>query len=221
MALCENLIVGTCYLCLIPLFLTRCIRYRLVATFGKTTIRRFSADASEMHQIGARDFEDLLQVCWCGSRVDEHFGANLLQCAIPCFEGLLPSPDDERISALLYVMAYWHSLAKMRMHTESSVKLLDAVYTAMGSHLRHFEQVICPRYVTKETQKEYAKRVRAASGKKAASTTAPASGGQKPRIFNLSTIKAHLLGYAPRYIRMYGPLDMLSTMKVSNSILLT
>lgn len=142
----------------------------------------------------------------------------------------MPSPDNERILALLYVMAYWHSLAKMRMHTESSVKLLDAVYTVMGSHLRHFEQVICPRYVTKETQKEYAKRVRAASRKKSASTAAPAtasttapaptSGGQKPRTFNLSTIKAHLLGYAPRYIRMYGPLDMLSTMKAGNCILL-
>lgn len=117
-------------------------------------------------------------------------------------------------------MAYWHGLAKMRMHTESSVQLLDATYTVMGSHLRHFEQVVCPRYITKETQKEYAIRIRAASRKKSASVAplTPAASGQKPRSFNLSTIKAHLLGYAPRYIRMYGPLDMLSTMKVLISL---
>ena len=30
----------------------------------------------------------------------------------------------------------------------------------------------------------------------------------------MSTIKIHLLGYAPYYIKLYGPLDMLSTMKV-------
>lgn len=34
-------------------------RYRLVAPFGRTAIRRFVDNASEMHQIGARDFEDL------------------------------------------------------------------------------------------------------------------------------------------------------------------
>lgn len=37
-------------------------RYRALSTFGKTTIRRFARNASEMSQLGARDFEDLLQV---------------------------------------------------------------------------------------------------------------------------------------------------------------
>jgi len=38
-------------------------RYRLVPTFGRSTIRRFCNNASEMKKLAARDFEDLLQVC--------------------------------------------------------------------------------------------------------------------------------------------------------------
>jgi hypothetical protein len=46
-------------------------RYRAVPTFGRSTIRRFSNNASAMKKLAARDFEDLLQVakhmlvyCW-------------------------------------------------------------------------------------------------------------------------------------------------------------
>lgn len=42
--------------------LTTIIRYRLVPTFGRSTIRRFSTNASEMKKLAARNFEDLLQV---------------------------------------------------------------------------------------------------------------------------------------------------------------
>jgi len=36
--------------------------YRQIPTFGQDTIRRFTANASAMRKLGARDFEDLLQV---------------------------------------------------------------------------------------------------------------------------------------------------------------
>ena len=38
------------------------IRFRLVPTFGRSTIRRFTTNASEMKKLAARNFEDLLQV---------------------------------------------------------------------------------------------------------------------------------------------------------------
>ena len=38
------------------------IRYREIPTFGAGTIRRFASNASAMKKLGARDFEDLLQV---------------------------------------------------------------------------------------------------------------------------------------------------------------
>jgi hypothetical protein len=104
----------------------------------------------------------------------------------------------------------------MRMHTESSVKLLDDAHTAMGTHLRHFERVVCAKYATQETEKEYAKRVRAQvpDGKNSTALTLRSTGGRRPEVFKLSTIKAHLLGYHPRYIRLYGTIEMLSTMTV-------
>jgi hypothetical protein len=37
-------------------------RYRQVPTFGRSTIRHFSENASGMKKLAARDFEDLLQV---------------------------------------------------------------------------------------------------------------------------------------------------------------
>jgi hypothetical protein len=37
-------------------------RFRQVPTFGRSTIRRFSTNASEMKKLAARNFEDLLQV---------------------------------------------------------------------------------------------------------------------------------------------------------------
>lgn len=40
-------------------------RYRLIPTFGKDTIRRFSANSSEMKKLAAHNFEDLLQVFIC------------------------------------------------------------------------------------------------------------------------------------------------------------
>jgi hypothetical protein len=42
--------------------LTSTIRYRKIPTFGAATIRKFSANASKMTRMAARNFEDLLQV---------------------------------------------------------------------------------------------------------------------------------------------------------------
>lgn len=50
----------------IPVFVFSYIdfcRYRLIPTFGKDTIRRFSANSSDMKKMAAHNFEDLLQVC--------------------------------------------------------------------------------------------------------------------------------------------------------------
>jgi hypothetical protein len=81
--------------------------------------------------------------------------------------------------SLLYVLAYWHGLSKMRMYTKSSVKLLNDAHTAMGTHLRHFERVVCAKYATQETEKKYAKRVQAQvrDGKNSTVLTLCSTGG--------------------------------------------
>jgi len=41
-----------------------CDSYREIPSFGRDTIRRFSANCSELKKMAARDFENLLQVCY-------------------------------------------------------------------------------------------------------------------------------------------------------------
>lgn len=38
------------------------LSYRLISTFGRDTIRKFTSNTSEMKKMAARDFEDILQV---------------------------------------------------------------------------------------------------------------------------------------------------------------
>ncbi|KAJ3537255.1 hypothetical protein NM688_g6717 [Phlebia brevispora] len=169
-------------------------RFRQVPVFGENTIRKFAANVSDMSNMAALHYEDILQ------------------CSIPVFEGLLPEPYNTHIQALLYSIAYFHCLAKMRLHTDTSVALLDHAYSVMASHLRHFHTVICPRFQTKETTREYTARMRAQANGTARGPVATESSGRKPRSFNMSTIKMHLLGYYATYIPLYGTTDGYNTM---------
>ncbi|KAI0039303.1 hypothetical protein FA95DRAFT_1451096, partial [Auriscalpium vulgare] len=175
-------------------------RFRAVSSFSG--IRSFADNVSDMKKIAARDFEDILQ------------------CAIPCFEGLLPAPHDLSTSELLYTLASWHALAKMRMHTDPSLAILQDATSALGVRLRYFAYITCAAFETKETEREYAARVRAES-QRAPSTIAgpsslsapprPATNGRRPRTFNLRTIKTHFLGDYVPFIRYSGTSDGVTT----------
>lgn len=105
----------------------------------------------------------------------------------------------------------------MRLHTETSVRLLEDAYSAMARQLRTFAEDVCPKFDTWETPSESAKRLRAQPLQNAPSsnstvTTPPA---RKRRRYHLRTIKTHLLGYYPAYIRRFGTTDSYSTKIVS------
>lgn len=137
------------------------------------------------------------------------------QCALPCFEGLLPPVHDKTISSLLYVLAYWHGLAKMRIHTESSLTTLDHATTVLGAELRYFEGMTCPEFTTHETSSEAAARARALarqnSQRGGGPTAISVQSGRRERKFNLRTVKTHFLGdYVPT-IRHMGTTDSYNT----------
>ncbi|KIL54289.1 hypothetical protein M378DRAFT_19051 [Amanita muscaria Koide BX008] len=172
-------------------------RYRLVSPFGGT-IRGFSSNASGMKKLAARDFEDLLQ------------------CAIPVFDGLLPAPHDKIVKNLLFELATWHALAKLRLHTESTLRSLETSTKRLGAVLREFKKVTCAVYITKELPSEEAARGRryAALRSQQAPQPAPevargnsAKAGKQEKQFNLSTYKLHALGDYPAAIRMFGTSD--------------
>ena len=50
-------------------------------------------------------------------------------------DGLLPEPYNVQLLVLLYCLAEWHALAKLRMHTEHTLEGLDKATTEIGHEL--------------------------------------------------------------------------------------
>lgn len=105
---------------------------------------------------------------------------SLVQCAIPAFEGLLPSPHDERVTGLLFTFGRWHGFAKLRLHTDHTLKILDDLTSQLGEDMRAFLDKTCSKFETKELAREYQARKRREARKsqsKAASNAAPPAPG--------------------------------------------
>ncbi|KAJ8494675.1 hypothetical protein ONZ51_g2145 [Trametes cubensis] len=169
-------------------------RFRQVPTFGRSTIRRFAHNVAEMKRMAARDFEDILQ------------------CIIPCIENLVVTEHNETILTLLYHVAYWHALAKMRMHTDRSLALLTDATTILGRALRFFAHVTCAAFDTKESRSEYDTRKRAeARRQKTIATSLTTLSGRRPRGLNLKVVKLHFLGDYVRTIKRFGTSDSYTT----------
>ncbi|KAF9470573.1 hypothetical protein BDN70DRAFT_821197, partial [Pholiota conissans] len=175
-------------------------RYRQIPTFGSDTIQKFTNNVSSMKKLAARDYEDLLQ------------------CAIPVFEGLLPDEDDTIVHNLLFELTTWHGLAKLHLHTESTITALEASSSRLGDALRLFSDTTCERYETCELPSEAAargrrqaalKRRRAGSVKR--TSTGKSSTAARKRKFNLACYKPHSLPDYPKAIRMFGTTDNYST----------
>ncbi|KAG2057433.1 hypothetical protein BDR06DRAFT_969243 [Suillus hirtellus] len=86
--------------------------------------RKFASNTSEMKKMAAHDFEDILQ------------------CAIPVFDGLLPEPHNTNILALL----------------DEMLNLLDAATVTLGKQLRHFQKFTCSAFKTQELKQESERR---------------------------------------------------------------
>ncbi|KAG2059281.1 hypothetical protein BDR06DRAFT_979903 [Suillus hirtellus] len=196
-------------------------RYRQVPPFGSATIRRFSSNTSEMSNMAARNFEDLLQ------------------CSILVFEGLLSDAHNKILLDLLFIMAHWHGLAKLRMHSDLTLQVLDQHTTDLGEQFRQFKTKVCNAYHTQELDREAketakqaekytldsigqgaaARRPRSgadAKGKQKANLEQPQGVPQlrqprKKKLFNFHTYKFHALGDYVTSIHWFGTTDSYST----------
>jgi len=70
------------------------------------------------------------------------------------FDGLLPEPHNTAVLDLLFVMAHWHALAKLRMHHDLTLDIMESVTACLGKLLRSFANVTCPAFKTKELRRE-------------------------------------------------------------------
>jgi hypothetical protein len=68
---------------------------------------------------------------------------------------------------LLFVVAHWHSLAKLRMHNDLTLGVMNALTSSLGEKLREFKDVTCAAFVTRELEREFNARARRGAKKDA------------------------------------------------------
>jgi hypothetical protein len=143
-------------------------------------------------------------------------------------------PDDHIIRRLLFELATWHGLAKLHLHTETTLHDLENSTTRLREVLRKFQSDVCPVYKTKHLPSEETARVRrlaakvkkttnvkrartkpkkAAMPESEATTTKPKKKSSR-RNLNIATYKMHSLGDYVRSIHEHGTTDNTSSQTV-------
>ena len=120
------------------------------------------------------------------------------------------------------MLAHWHSLAKLRLHTDETLAIFEKVTVCLGIELRTFANVTCAAFSTKELRREAEARkghqVRNNAGARNSMMTTNV-GDRRPKVFNLQTYKLHALGDYPSQIRLYGTTDSFTSQTVSSHML--
>lgn len=149
---------------------------------------------------------------------------------MPPIEGLLPHSVENQVITLLYVLAQWHGLAKLRRHTSTTVEALRHTTVRLGHELREFHRYTSTLEIY-ETTKEHAarqQRVRKKAKPRAALAADSESleedpsnleAGRRRKYFNLETVKLHMLGDHVESIEQFGTTDLVSTQTVSHPTL--
>ena len=194
-------------------------RMRRMPTFGRDRIRKFWHDVASRKKLAARDYEVFLQVRTHPIRCRGYCANSLnhLKTIMPAFEGLLPLSDDQTVADMLFELANWHALAKLRLHTDVTLEIFRAATKTMYEAMRNFGSTTCANYATHELPNEA--QARARRGAKSASHAPPSSAPRRVDFNVMNTFKYHSLGDYPDWIARSGPTDNYTTQVVS--ILLT
>ena len=128
---------------------------------------------------------------------------------------------------LLFELATWHALGKLRLHTESTVCALETLMTRLGIALQKFQSTICAEFETRDLPSEEAARGRRKAAKAKAKPSMPLKGKGKEmeapkegkkvstlRTFNFSCYKPHSLGDYTKTIWLLGTSDGYSTQTI-------
>ncbi|KIJ05950.1 hypothetical protein PAXINDRAFT_92715, partial [Paxillus involutus ATCC 200175] len=137
-------------------------------------------------------------------------------CTLPVFENLLPEPHNSHVQCLLFYLCHWHALAKLRMHTDYTLDIMEHSTVHLAKQIRKFSTETCPVFATKELRREAESRRRRSAHKgPAQSSGSPAVDTVcRPKTLNLQTYKLHALGNYHHHISMFGTTDSFSTQPV-------
>ena len=84
---------------------------------------------------------------------------------------------------LLFELATWHGLAKLRQHTETTVCDLENSTSQLGGMLHTFQEDVCPHYQTFDLPSEVAAQARRKAKKEAmAANVAEKGKAQKGKV---------------------------------------
>jgi hypothetical protein len=133
------------------------------------------------------------------------------------------------VKRLLFILALWHGLAKLRQHTETTLRYLDDTTSRLGAELRSFA-IWSAAYDTRETpkeadarsrrelsQKKRSKQPSKSSEQRASKSAGKKAAGAAKKSFSLRTPKMHLLGHYSSIFKLYGTSDSYSTQVVRRS----
>lgn len=112
---------------------------------------------------------------------------------------------------MFFIMELWYSLGKLRLHTETTLDLMDGVTTLMGKAVRKFKRAV-DVIETRELQREADSRKRREISRAAKEGRAPKEIlPRKAKKFNLERFKWHSAGHVVGDIREFGPTEIYST----------
>lgn len=115
------------------------------------------------------------------------------------------------MQSLLYRFAQWHALAKLRIHSDSTLIFLEETFTKLSRMLRKFRTHTCAAFNAMELPKEKVARQRKLTRRAGTQNIAPESTGVRTKQFNLNTYKFHAMGDYVKTIRFFGTTDSFST----------
>jgi len=135
---------------------------------------------------------------------------------MPAFEGLLPETHDTIVQVLLFRLCEWHALAKLRLHTDTSLELLGQSLRRLSAQIQRFQSCTCVAFQAVELPNEAAQRQRREVAElQSGQRTKPSRSAPQCKTFNINTYKFHALGDYVGTIRMFGTTDSYTTQIVS------
>jgi hypothetical protein len=121
---------------------------------------------------------------------------------------------DGLVRELLFQLACWHALAKLRIHTEHTLEDLTQMGLALCATVRRWMREMCDNISTKELKKEAEARARR-QAQEAPLRANTSTTGQRLKTFNWNIYKAHRITDYPDAIRQFGTTEGYSTWRVS------
>jgi hypothetical protein len=101
------------------------------------------------------------------------------------------------------------------MHTDHTLKILDATTISLGQQFRVFVNTTCSAFDTRELDREANARKRRKAKEPGANLNNTTTTSRRRKKFNLETYKYHSLGDYRAMIEMFGTCDSYTTEVVS------